>query len=40
MFFLSFVSFFIVAAQKKDSFKLRIHENVSAHIDVIRIFLS
>ena len=35
--FLSFVSFFLVAAHKKDSFKLRIDQNVSAHIDVIEI---
>ena len=34
--FFSFVSFFPVAANKKDSFKLRIDENVSAHIDVTK----
>ena len=35
--FLSFAPFFLVAAHKKDSFRLRIHENISAHIDVIKI---
>ena len=29
--------FFLAAAHKKDSFKLRIHWNVSAHTDVIKI---
>ena len=36
---LSVVSFFPVAANKKDFFKLKIDENVSAHIDAIKIGL-
>ena len=37
--FFSFVSFFLVAANKKDSFKLRIDYNGSAHVYVIKMCL-
>ena len=34
--FLSFVSFFLVAVHKKDFFKFRIDQNISAHINDIK----
>ena len=37
--FLSVVSFFPAAANKKNFFKLKVDENVSAHIDAIKIDL-